>query len=298
MKQYEVWFKKWWLFCYEQKHDPWGYKFNIFISFINKELTNNKSYSSINTCRSALSFVLPVNKADETLIKRFFRGIYNQRPPRPKYDTTWDPYPVLCFLEKMFPHTNLNLEQLSQKVVTLLALISAHRVQTFAKIMLHNIHNYDDRIEIIIPDFIKTSGKNKFQPLLKLPFFKERPGLCIASTILHYIDKTSDLRRTDEKNLIITHKKPHHPATSQTISRWIRSTLKAAGIDTNKYSSYSTRHAATSAAYRAGTNIEEIRKRAGWTQTSQVFNIFYNKPITSPSDCFAKGVLRGSNIAI
>lgn len=256
-----------------------------------------KSFSSINTCKSALAFVLNIKKEDEKLIKRFLKGIYNQRPPKPKYDTTWDPHPVLCHLEKMFPLPNLSLEQLSHKVVTLLALTSAHRVQTFAKIKLKNITTYEDRIEISIPEIIKTSGINKFQPLLILPFFKDRPGLCTASTILFYIEKTSSIR-TNVQCLILTHKKPNLPASSQTISRWIRSVLKASGVDTNKYTGHSTRHAATSAAYRAGTNIEEIRKRAGWTNKSQVFNVFYNKPVAVAPDCFARGVFKGSNIVI
>lgn len=296
LKQYDTWFKKWWGFCCDINHDKWSYDLTTFIKFLSIQVDNSNSYSSINACKSALSFVLPIDTRDEGIIKRYLKGIYNQRPPRPKYNTTWDPHPVLSLLENMFPLSTLSLEKLSHKLVTLLAIITAHRVQTFSKIRLSYINQFDDRIEILIPDTVKTSGKNKFQPVLKLPFFRDKPGLCLASTVLFYLNTTKSLRADNNDYLILTHRKPYHTATSQTISRWIRSTLKSAGVDTSKFSGHSTRHASTSAAYRGGVNIEEIRKYAGWTEKSNVFNKFYNKPISTPADLFAKGVLQGSSI--
>lgn len=98
--------------------------------------------------------------------------------------------------------------------------------------------------------------------------------------------------------LILTIRKPIRAATSQTISRWIKLGLKEGGIDTDIYSSYSTRHAATSAAYRAGVNIDIVRKAAGWTEKSEVFSKFYNKPLINKPECFARGVLEGSLINV
>ncbi|CAH1972208.1 unnamed protein product [Acanthoscelides obtectus] len=54
---------------------------------------------------------------------------------------------------------------------------------------------------------------------------------------------------------------------------------------------YSTGDPATSAAYRAGVYIEMIRERAGWTQKSEIFAKFYNRPLCSDVTAFAKGIL-------
>lgn len=214
---------------------------------------------------------------------------------KPKYDDTWDPNPVLQFLGKQHPSETLSLEQHVTKLVTLLALITAHRVQTLAKIRLSNITEHPDRLEIRIPEKIKTTGRNRLQPLLKIPTFPNNPELCLATCIQTYIKRTSHYRKNTDA-LILTHKKPYHAASSQTISRWIKIVIKASGIDTNKYSGHSTRHAATSAAKRAGVSVEEIRKRAGWSQKSNVFANFYNRPLETAHDFFAKGVLKGSGL--
>nr|CAH7720359.1 unnamed protein product [Callosobruchus chinensis]CAH7754783.1 unnamed protein product [Callosobruchus chinensis] len=55
---------------------------------------------------------------------------------------------------------------------------------------------------------------------------------------------------------------------------------------------YSTRHAATSAAFRSEINIDTIRNCAGWTETFDVFHKFYNRPVTENRIEFAKALLR------
>nr|CAH7720780.1 unnamed protein product [Callosobruchus chinensis] len=74
----------------------------------------------------------------------------------------------------------------------LLALSSGHREQTLSKISLNNIIKFEDRIEIKISERTKTSGKNKLQPILTLPFIKECPELGVASVLEYYVEKTKD----------------------------------------------------------------------------------------------------------
>jgi len=57
------------------------------------------------------------------------------------------------------------------------------------------------------------------------------------------------------------------------------------------FSGYSTRHASTSAAFRAGVDLEEIRRTAGWTEKSTTFNKFYNRPLVKKTT-FADRMLR------
>ena len=162
-------------------------------------------------------------------------------------------------------------------------------MQTLSKIKINEIVFENNFAQIFISERIKTSALNRNQPVLKIPRFDEQKSLCVFTLLKFYIEKTSDIRK-NEKYLFLTHKKPFHKATTQTISRWIKETLTQSGIDTKIFKSHSTRHASTSAASRSGINIETIRKTAAWTEGSGVFARFYNRPVIE--NCtFAKSIL-------
>lgn len=50
------------------------------------------------------------------------------KPQRPRYDFIWDPSPVITYLATLYPHTELSLELVSKKLITLLAFTSAQRM--------------------------------------------------------------------------------------------------------------------------------------------------------------------------
>lgn len=60
--------------------------------------------------------------------------------------------------------------------------------------------------------------------------------------------------------------------------------MKSSGINTEIFKSHSTRHASTSAAYRAGMNIKAIKNSAGWIQKSEAFARFYNRPLQNENN--------------
>lgn len=175
--------------------------------------------------------------------------------------------------------------------MSLLALVTAHRIQTLSLICIDNISINEDNINITIPELIKTSAPGRPQPNVILPFFKGNCSICPATTLQCYIN-TSKVLRQECKTLIITTRKPYHAASTTTISRWIKQMLTNSGIDTSKYTAHSTRHASTSKASEGGINIEAIRKAAGWTTNSSTFARFYKRPIIIVSDpnAFASAV--------
>ncbi|XP_030745181.1 uncharacterized protein LOC115890768 isoform X2 [Sitophilus oryzae] len=296
LKQYTSCYKKFWQFCADSNRDPLVYKLETYLDFLSDALKEGLSFSVVNSYRSALNLIFsPISNNDEKVINRFVKGVSNIRPPGPKYKITWDPDPLLKYLGTLYPLEALDLEYATYKLVTLMALTSASRVQTLSLIKVQNINISVDRVEIKIPDRVKTSAPGRFQPLLIFPFFKSKQELCVASTIADYIKRTKPIRNTEEK-LILTHKKPHRSASSQTISRWIKNTLNLGGVDTSIFSAHSVRHATTSAAYKAGVNIEIIKNTAGWTPASNTFFSFYNRPVEKPQDKFAKAIIElGSN---
>lgn len=290
LKQYSGCYKKYWQFCNSRKIDPLNYTLDAYIEFIIEEFHSGLSYSAVNSYRSALNLIFPLNTRDEAVVKRCLKGMYHTKPSTPKFSFTWNPEPVLKYLSKLFPLETLSLELLTLKLVGLIALTTAHRVQTISKITIDNILRNQEKIEIKITDRIKTSGPNRLQPLLVFPYFPSKPALCVASTIDFYT-KTTLPNRGNHKNLILTHKKPIHPACPQTISRWIRTVLKNSGVNTNIFSSHSVRHASTSAALRSGVNVDTIKNTAGWSASSSTFFKFYNRPVGTPNDIFAREIL-------
>lgn len=291
LQQYSACYKKYWNYCKNVKVKFFSYNLENYLNFLTEESQKEThSYSSINTYRSALNLIFPITKTDEILIKRFIKGIFNISPPQPKYPITWNPEPLLNYLATLHPLESLSMDKLTLKMVTLMALASAHRVQTLSKVTVNNIIKNPGKIEIKISDRIKTSGPNRLQPILVFPYFQAKPELCVASSIEFYVEKTSNIRGSIN-NLILTYKRPFHPASTQTISRWIKTAIKNSGININKFSSHSVRHASTSAALRCGLNINTIKNTAGWSQGSEVFLKFYNRPVGQPNEIFANTIL-------
>lgn len=292
LKQYDVCIKAWGQYCKDNSHDHFKSSVPIILDFLSHVFHRGAKYGTLNTYKSALSVLLGSNIVNDDRIKRFMKGVYRLRPSLPRYDITWDTSTVLEYLALKWPHENLNLETLSKKTVTLLGLVTAHRVQTFSLIMINNI-TVRDKNEIIIkiPDFIKTSRPHSFQPILKLPYFSQRPQICPATCLESYINKTRALRSDNNNHLFISFRKPHAKISSQRLSHWIKDTLQSSGIDTSIFSAHSTRHASTSRANRVGVNLDVIRKTAGWSQNSYVFARFYNKEIVHDTHQFARSIL-------
>ncbi|XP_049865032.1 uncharacterized protein LOC126366130 [Pectinophora gossypiella] len=291
-KQYDCCIRAWVRYCNIHNYDYDNSSVHIIIAFLTEVFESGAQYGTINSYKSALCLLLGHNLLNNNDVCRFMKGVFRLRPTKPKYDLTWDPAVVLNYLALQWPNEDLSLENLSKKTLTLLALVTAHRVQTFSLIKISNIDLSNlHQIIIKIPDLIKTSKPNSFQPVLKLPYYNDRPEICPARCIKEYINKTSCLRSNNNDNLFISYRRPHSKISAQRLSHWVRDCLKNSGVDTSVFSAHSTRHASTSAAGKLGVSIETIKKTAGWSQSSLVFARFYNRNINVNNDDFARAVL-------
>ena len=142
-----------------------------------------------------------------------------------------------------------------------------------------------------LPPLRKPPDQEKYQPLLKIPIFKNNQELCVATKITHYLTVTKNLRKNKEDKLFIACIRPHKPVTSETLSRWIKNMLKKSGIDTDVFTGHSTRHEASSTAYSKGIDLHTIRRTIGWSDNSQVFAKFYSRPIVNDRQGFAKFII-------
>uniref|UniRef100_A0A0C9RV36 XerD_0 protein n=1 Tax=Fopius arisanus TaxID=64838 RepID=A0A0C9RV36_9HYME len=291
LKQYNCSLKAWWTYAHSQKLDIYQPSTSDIISFLNSRLTEGAKYSTLNTSHAAVSLIAIHDVNEDGLISRFMKGVFKKNPTAPKYTTTWDVSPVLSALEKMHPLKGLKLKDAAEKVATLLALTTAQRLQTLSAINIENISIQSSTISIKITERLKTSKPGSFQPDLILPFFLSKPGLCVASAVLEYIHITEDLRSPTDKRLFISTKKPFKEVCAQTVGHWIKNFLLKAGVDVDKFTAYSTRHAAVSAAHQRGVDISVIRRTAGWSENSDMFFKFYNRPIQPPNDQFARAII-------
>lgn len=270
--------------------NPFTAQLTEALEFLEYEKRRKKSYSSINQHRSALSLILPEDFGNNPIVKRFMRGIFRHNPPAARYKVTWDPKVVLNYLETLGNNQDLGLLGLTKKLATLLALASGQRLQTLHSIRVEEITFGRESVRIYISDLIKTSNPKTCQPCIDLQYFTNNIKICVATTLADYVERTSHLREEDSTYLFISTTAPHRRASRDSIGRWIKGTLKEAGIDTHRFSAHSTRHASTSAAARKCLSWETIRNAAGWSSTSQMFARFYNLPLSENASEFTQAV--------
>lgn len=85
MKQYSVTYKYRWRFCLENNLNTFETSVSSVIAFLVDLFHKGASYGAINSHRSALSLLLGNNIGADDRIKRLLKGIYRQKPSRPKY---------------------------------------------------------------------------------------------------------------------------------------------------------------------------------------------------------------------
>ena len=188
--------------------------------------------------------------------------LFNQKPALPRYTETWNPQIVLNYL-KTFPAVDsMSLKQLTLKLLMLMALLSAQRTQTLHKLSLEEMCISPGKYTIYISSLLKQTsakgGQNRYLFPVQFRSCTLDKRLCVVELLEAYIKRTLPLRK-GTKQLLICYKAPHGPVSKDTISRWIKQTMKAAGIDTTVFKPHSTRGAATSAAKAANVPREHSR---------------------------------------
>lgn len=268
------------------------------IEFLTSLVQKGLSYNSINVARSALSSFVLLKRGSTVgthpLISRFMKGVFNKRPPAPRYNVIWDVNVVLDFLRKLSPANTLTLKQLTLKLVMLIALITAQRSQTIYKLKISNLQLQENKASFHITDFIKQSRPGHTGFTVILQGYPVDRRLCVIHYLKYYLDCTNELRRQNgvaEDQLFISFKKPHTAVSKDTISRWIGSVMEQSGVDVTQFRPHSTRAASTSAANKLGVPIKEIMCTAGWSK-AETFQRFYNKPLTQEGSCMVGKLLQ------
>ena len=109
---------------------------NSVLRFFTEFYEKGCKYSSITLARSALASVVTLRGyttlSDHPHIKRFIKGVYHLRPPKPRYSSIWDADILLRYWQQIEDNFQLNLLELSKKVTTLPVLLHGLRISTIA----------------------------------------------------------------------------------------------------------------------------------------------------------------------
>ena len=179
------------------------------------------------------------------IVKRFMKGIYELRPSLPRYTATWDLSTVLNYFRKGASVSVLSLKELTLKLTFLLTLLSGQRCQTVKFFSIKNMEPPDLKCIFVITEKVKQSRVGTHLKAVEFLAYPEDEKLCVIKHLQEYIKKTQ-VFRGDCSHLLLSHVKPHGPASKDPISRWCKNVLKFAGIDVSKFTVHSTRSASTS----------------------------------------------------
>ena len=188
---------------------------------------------------------------------------------------------VTKYLDRLGNTRILTLKLLSIKLAILLALSCPERVSSLSKLDLRFCRVSPEGIS-----FTLTTPRKRGSPeQLSQAFFASFPDnkiLCPVDTLRHYLKVTRNLRPVFPSSkpdpLFVSYVKPHKPITSPTLSRWLRTVLKNAGIDTEIFKAHSVRGASTTAAVNSNVPLDDVMKMADWSRVS-TFQKFYCRPV-------------------
>lgn len=281
-KQYQSYLARWATYCNEHNLTTSQISLNNGIEFLADLYQRGLGYSAINTARSALSTIISTPNGtfgNHPLVVRFMKGVFEMKPSLPRYTKTWDVGTVLTYLAKLPPNLSLTLQQLTMKLTMLLSLITGQRCQTLSKLDTKFMQSQPERYIFTIRETLKTSRPGRHVDPIELVAYNSDERLCVVKLITLYLEKTKEIRKPEVTKLLISYVKPHKAVGSATIGKWVKATMKDAGIDTTVFSAHSGRSASTSYAKSAGIPLVDILKAGGWTN-AQTFAKYYDKPLS------------------
>ena len=175
---------------------------------------------------------------------------------------------MLRYFETLGPSSSLSLKLLTFKLVMLMALTRPSRSANLASLQLDRRRYKPEGVVFLPATLAKQSSQGRVLREFFFPSFPHNDILCPVEILKQYEKSTAVLQPKDVNKLFVAIKKPHQPVASCTIARWLKETLRLAGIDVSIFSGHSVRGASTSAAAGAGATMNDIMQVADWSSES------------------------------
>ena len=294
---YECAWRKWTSWCAEQQVDPFHTTLANVINFLSHSFQERREYATLNTYRSAISAYHPRIEGwkvgQHPQIMEFMRGVFNRRPPIPKYTDTWNVDIVLQYIRQLGNSQDLSDKLLTLKTTMLLGLTNAGRAQEIQSLNPNLMQDYGNRLVFPIARLTKVKRPAKPTVSFELLQFDGDELLDVVQCVRIYLERTRNWRTTisRQEQLLLAIVRPHNPVAVSTVSRWLKELMGLAGIDTDKYKGHSVRSAATSKNMTLGLNISQILERANWSKANTFYR-FYYRDIVNTENSFQIRVLQ------
>ena len=173
---------KWVRWCGEREANPYEWCLNLVLDYLASLFERGYEYKTINSHRSAISAchrkIANSNVGKHPKVSSLLSGIFNERPPKPKYLFVWDVDQVLGYLESLPNNDALSDQLLSLKLTALLFLTSSGRC--------HEICSLDERYKVmtstsfkfVFTKVTKSWVKGKPPPSLEFKEFPSMKNIC------------------------------------------------------------------------------------------------------------------------
>ena len=133
------------------------------------------AYRTINVHRSAMSahheplHGSPIGRSP--LVCSLLSGVFNLRPPQPRYPFIWDAEKVLCYLKSLPPHKNLSDKELTLKLTMMLALTATSRFSEINYLNINFLAKTEEKYIFSFNKLKKVCRRSKSQPTLSFHEF-------------------------------------------------------------------------------------------------------------------------------
>ena len=118
------------------------------------------------------------------LVCRLLQGMFNKRPPAPRYNSVWSVETVLFFIKRSMASKDLSLKDLSRKTVVLLALSNASRASDLTALDMRFRQFSPEGVLFQIPGLTKTRHSGPPREVFFAKF--EEESLCLVRTLVQY----------------------------------------------------------------------------------------------------------------
>ncbi|XP_046612853.1 uncharacterized protein LOC124301607 [Neodiprion virginianus] len=265
LETYKTPIRRWINWCEQNNINPGAPRGQDLARFLaNLFITQDLAYSTILVHKSAVATFCSGNSSgtlsSDFLVHRVLKAISIAKP-RERRTEIWDAQVLLDWLST--PADKLSFFEISRRAAAVLLIASGRRIHdlTLLKISKNFITNLGNEI-ILWPDFGSKTDRGSFrQSGWKL---SRHPNiwLCPVTWLRALLKKSEDRRATEGLDQVfITVTGPVKPASTSVIGGWIRSVLKAAGIDA---SPGSIRSAVASRGWLDNIPIQDILDRGNW----------------------------------
>ena len=135
--KYNSTFKRWTNFCSKRSINLLQPNTVNITELLREELKRGLSYNVLVSARSALGHCLPCDVINHSTVSTFLKGVYNLRPPTPKYFAIGNVNTLLSDIQ----HKDIStFYDITKKLATLFMILAGTRVNTLVHLKVTNMY--------------------------------------------------------------------------------------------------------------------------------------------------------------